>query len=255
MRNYFSLFLALLATTSGLYLTWRFTQPELNGHWHIIQDGSDINPGIATLDIDWKNQVVADKFKVGGFGIGGPLDRFQRHIFLFPTCLSLELDISWKGDTLILKESNSYRENHKDVLKAVRYTKGECTAEGDHFLRSGKHISLPALAPDDEKLPYQSLSLGLVLAPALNGAMETFDSYGRRMVLSEIVEEAEKMGLKNYDGSLTVVSLFADESISDKQINEVVEVFEEEGKGRKIYRVRKSMNDEGLLQFYWAKNF
>jgi hypothetical protein len=253
--RYFNLFLALLAIVSSGYLSWRHTQPELNGHWHIIQDGSPANPGIATLDINWKNMVQADKLKVGGSSIGGPLDRFRRHIFLFPTCLSLKLQLSWKGDTLVLTDISPYWNGEVDVLKALRVAKGKCTAEEDHFLPSKFRISLPTVDSDEFTIPYQANSLGLILVPSQKGMNERIVShYGKNLNLEDLVEEAEMVDIKNpRNAPVTAVSIFANESVVDLRIDEILKVFSQEDKGRKIYRVKKKINKDGLLQFLWTE--
>ncbi|WP_187270868.1 hypothetical protein [Neolewinella aurantiaca] len=52
MRHYFSLFLALFAAIFGFYLIWQFAQPELNGHWEIVEGGAEMgSPPITSLYI------------------------------------------------------------------------------------------------------------------------------------------------------------------------------------------------------------
>lgn len=249
------MFLVILAVALSGYLGWRYTQPELNGHWHIIPDDSKINPGISTLDISWDNVVRADKFRVGGSSIGGPLDRFHRNIFLFPTCLSLELNLSWKGDTLILTDARPYPEGEIRVLKAVFIPKGMCTAEEDHFLPSKHQISLPMVGLDEITSPYQANSLGLILPPKSDGESFTItDLYGRDLDSEQLLKEAEIADVKNATNAPPMaVSIFANEEVSSVRIEEIREVFFKEGKGRRVYWVKKKFDVYGQLQFLWTE--
>jgi len=252
MRIYFSLFLAFLATVSGFYLTWRFTQPELNGHWHILSDEVTwSNPGIATIDIHWSGAVIADEFTREPNGIIGDVDRFRRHIYLGPSCLSLELDLSWRGDTLFFDETPSKGNDYPpDQFAAIRIPAGECTFESDFFLKLGRKFWLPQITGSKLSVPYDPQSLSLFVTPDIDKPLLQ-GYYGREIDWNELADKIDKLDVKMPTTKRPVsVSIFADDGFPTEQLEYILDFFRIECKERTIYRVYRKLDFDGHYSFY-----
>jgi hypothetical protein len=127
MKLTISLFLASLAISSSGYLGWRIWQPNLTGHWHIMQGQLEENHSahdwMETLDITSDNSVYLNYDSENPFPVVGNISRLFRNMYFGPGCLSLDVNYHPDGNTLHLEIPNYSNLSDPCHLNAVRNVK------------------------------------------------------------------------------------------------------------------------------------
>ncbi|MFK8164004.1 MAG: hypothetical protein AB8H12_16285 [Lewinella sp.] len=124
MKLSISLFLASLAISSSAYLGWRIWQPNLTGHWDIIETGLNEDYSaydwIESLDITSDDIVFLNYDPQNLYPVVGEVSRLFRSIRVGPTCLSLKMKFHPNGNTLHLELPNYETPSRPYRLTAVR---------------------------------------------------------------------------------------------------------------------------------------
>lgn len=131
LRNYLLIALALV---SGLYLTWRFTQPELAGHWHVSESlGTDNNgmKGIYHFNVDQSGEIRVNEAIKGKYILPGSVEKLSRRIYFGGECWYVSADYQVWGDRMELRGEDSFHGNWRAV--AYRTKAGDCDPERDYF--------------------------------------------------------------------------------------------------------------------------
>ena len=121
MRLPLQIFTASVVITFSGYLGWRLWQPNLTGHWHIIEqpleNHSSTLDWMETLDIMSDNTVHLNYTPNDQYPMTGKVDRLFRNMYIGPSCLSLTANYFPDGDTLHIEI-----ENHQEPCKPIRLT-------------------------------------------------------------------------------------------------------------------------------------
>jgi hypothetical protein len=124
--RYFNLLLALLAAISGPYMTWRTWQPNLTGHWDIVEEQLDdyysAHDWVEALDITSDNLVYLnyDYDPENIYPADGKVNRLFRSMYIGPSCLSLDVKYHPDGNTLYLELPNYENPSEPYRLTAVK---------------------------------------------------------------------------------------------------------------------------------------
>jgi hypothetical protein len=124
MRQTISILFASLAISVSGYLGWRIWQPNLTGHWDIIEAPLDENYSahdwMKTLDITSKDIVHLNYDPQNLYPTVGEVSRLFRRMDIGPTCLSLNVIYIPDGNSLHLELPNYENPSEPYRLTAVR---------------------------------------------------------------------------------------------------------------------------------------
>ena len=107
MRLLINATLAYLAMMLGLYLSWRTWQPNLDGHWHVIEEevsnGGRSADYMPTIDFVSHNEFTVTDYSPDGYSFGGTVNRLSRQGEIFTGCFSMEFNYHFEGAMLIIE--------------------------------------------------------------------------------------------------------------------------------------------------------
>lgn len=125
MRLFVNYTLVYLAIMLGYYLSWRTWQPNLNGHWHIVDEelsnGRNSTDYISTLDFVDHNTFILDPFTYDGPPMAGKINRLSRKGQLFYDSFSMEFTYHFATLDLIVIELKGPKKKLVLRGKACRY--------------------------------------------------------------------------------------------------------------------------------------
>jgi hypothetical protein len=145
MRTFLRYFLILAATSGGFFLTWWFTQPELVGHWHVVESlGTDGNgmQGIYHFNVYATGEIRVNETNEGEYVLPGYVDKMSKQIHFGGECWYVGTDYRVWGSRMELSSRND-----RDPWHAVahRTKEGDCDLERDYFVGLPLELRLPEL--------------------------------------------------------------------------------------------------------------
>ncbi|SER38828.1 hypothetical protein [Neolewinella agarilytica] len=127
MKSTISILLTSVALTTGGYLGWREWQPNLTGHWDIVEEPLDEHYStlawMETLDITNDNTVYLNYSPDSPSPTIGAVNRLFRSMYIGPGCLSLNIDYHPDGNTLFLEIENPIDNSSPYRFTAVKRSK------------------------------------------------------------------------------------------------------------------------------------
>lgn len=124
MKLDISIILMSIAIALGFHILWRMWQPNLNGHWDIVEEQLDdrysAHDWIDALDITGDNIVYLNYGPENPSPAVGAVNRLFRTMDIGPSCLSLKISYHPDGNTLHLEMPNYERPSSPYQLTAVR---------------------------------------------------------------------------------------------------------------------------------------
>lgn len=124
MKHDISIILMSLAIVLGFHLIWRMWQPNLTGHWDIVEeqldDRSSAHDWINAIDITGNDVVHINYDPDNPYPAIGSVNRLFRTMYIGPTCLSLNVSYHPDGSTLYLELPNYNNPSEPHRVKAVK---------------------------------------------------------------------------------------------------------------------------------------
>ncbi len=127
MKHDISVILMSIAIALGSHLIWRMWQPNLTGHWDIVEgqldDHYSAHDWIYALDITGDNIAYLNYDPENPSPASGTVNRLFRTMDIGPSCLSLNISYRPDGNTLHLELPNYENPLKPYQMTAVRSLK------------------------------------------------------------------------------------------------------------------------------------
>ncbi|MEM6769297.1 MAG: hypothetical protein AAF597_01830 [Bacteroidota bacterium] len=108
MKYRFNLLFAGLATIMGSYLSWRCWQPNLDEHWHVVDEelhnGQCAVDYIKTIDFVSHGEFVINNYPSSDFRRGGTVNRLTRSAEIYSGCYSLYFNYYFESTRFMIIE-------------------------------------------------------------------------------------------------------------------------------------------------------
>ena len=242
--------LILVATGGGIYLTWLFTQPELVGHWHVIEslgtDGNEMQ-GIYHFNVDASGEIRVNESIAGEYVLPGYVEKLPRKMNFGGECWYVNADYSVWGRRMRLSGENGRGSWH---AIAYRTETGDCDPERDYFAGLPLDIRLPEMPMKQlEPLPDVHLSYTFHIGQDRETGKDRLMAYRYRDIseANDLDELVKRMGIYiPPDREDPVVLLFQDKSTDGgAAVNLLREKFGGELRCDGYYRVYRALSEEG----------